>query len=333
MQARDEILKLLNGDRVASLPAFSGLSHILKAGLESEELASPEIHRHAEGMARAAASTFRLTGLPSAAVPFDLCVEAEALGASVDFRAAFPLEFPRIASPLQQQESFSLKAVQFPAGDVRALGRVQIICDAIAKLRGGIGSEAVIGGILAGPFTVLSMLLGSSTLFQWMKQEPEMALEALLHSASFISRVGRAYRESGADFLTIHEMGGSPDVLGARRFEFFVLPSLKNLLAALPAPRVLAVCGNLEKIAPLLEGAGAEALSADQSNDLRSLRLALPHALLFGNLDPLGALARGNPEQVHEAVRRAAGLGVDAIWPGCDLLLDTPPENVRALAS
>ena len=37
-------------------------------------------------MARAAASTYRVSGFGSAVVPLDLCVEAEALGATVDFR-------------------------------------------------------------------------------------------------------------------------------------------------------------------------------------------------------------------------------------------------------
>ncbi len=100
MPARDEIMKLLGKGRPASPPAFSGLSHILKAGLEVERLTSPEIHRRADSMARAAAATFHLTGLPSAAVPFDLCVEAEALGADVEFHAPASLEFPHIVSPL-----------------------------------------------------------------------------------------------------------------------------------------------------------------------------------------------------------------------------------------
>ena len=37
-------------------------------------------------MAKAAASTHALYGFESAVVPFDLCVEAEALGCAVDFQ-------------------------------------------------------------------------------------------------------------------------------------------------------------------------------------------------------------------------------------------------------
>ena len=57
-----------------------------------------ETHRDAAKMARAAASTYRVSGFGSAVVPLDLCVEAEALGATVDFREGSEgAEFPRVA--------------------------------------------------------------------------------------------------------------------------------------------------------------------------------------------------------------------------------------------
>ena len=67
-------------------------------GLESEGLQFHETHRDAVKMARAAASTYRVSGFGSAVVPLDLCVEAEALGATVDFREGSEgAEFPRVA--------------------------------------------------------------------------------------------------------------------------------------------------------------------------------------------------------------------------------------------
>ncbi len=69
-----------------------------EAGLKSEGLQFHETHRDAAKMARAAASTYRVSGFGSAAVPLDLYVEAEALGATVDFREGSEgAEFPRVA--------------------------------------------------------------------------------------------------------------------------------------------------------------------------------------------------------------------------------------------
>ena len=322
---RTQILELLNGKKIDSIPAFSGLTHVTAAGLEREGLSFHEVHRDADKLARAAASTFRLTGLPSAALPLDLCVEAEALGAEVDFREQGLYEFPRVArTPYQTSEVLLEK-------DLRGPGRISLVCEAIAKLKADIGAEAIIGGILPGPFTLLLFLVESGMLFTEMKRTPQTVQQVLFHLSSFLSQVGHAYHSAGADFLTIHDMGGSPGFLGPKRFADFVLPAQQRLIAALPKPRVLSLCGNTNDVMHLLAQSGAEAISVDQTNDLVASRAALPHTLLFGNLDPVETLSRGDQSQVQAAAEEVRAAGVDALWPGCDLYPPTPLENLRAL--
>lgn len=321
---RTQILDLLNGKKIDSIPAFSGLTHVTAAGLEREGLSFHEVHRDADKLARAAASTFHLTRFPSAALPLDLCVEAEALGAEVDFRENGLYEFPRVAKPPYQTTSEVLK-------DLRGLGRIHLVCEAIAKVKTDIGAEAVIGGILPGPFTLLLFLVESGVLFTEMKRNSQTVHDALIHLSTFISQVGHAYRSAGADFLTIHDMGGSPGFLGPKRFAEFVLPAQQHLIAALPKPRVLSLCGNTNEVMHLLAESGAEAISVDQTNNLSASRAALPHTLLFGNLDPVETLSRGNQARVQAMAEGVRTAGVDALWPGCDLYPPTPLENLKAL--
>ena len=321
---RTQILDLLNGKKIDSIPAFSGLTHVTAAGLEHEGLSFHEVHCDAGKLARAAASTFHLTRFPSAALPLDLCVEAEALGAEVDFRENGLYEFPRVAKPPYQTTSEVLK-------DLRGLGRIHLVCEAIAKVKTDIGAEAVIGGILPGPFTLLLFLVESGVLFTEMKRNSQTVHDALIHLSTFISQVGHAYRSAGADFLTIHDMGGSPGFLGPKRFAEFVLPAQQHLIAALPKPRVLSLCGNTNEVMHLLAESGAEAISVDQTNNLSASRAALPHTLLFGNLDPVETLSRGNQARVQAMAEGVRTAGVDALWPGCDLYPPTPLENLKAL--
>jgi [methyl-Co(III) methanol-specific corrinoid protein]:coenzyme M methyltransferase len=330
MNPRETILGLFNGERPASIPAFSGLTHVTAAGLEREGLSFHEVHRDADKLARAAASTFRLTGLPSAALPLDICVEAEALGAEVDFREHGRYEFPRVAKPLfNSVEQFTTEITENT--EILKWGRISLVCEAITKVKADIGAEAVIGGILPGPFTLLLFLVESGALFTEMKRIPQTVLHALFHLSSFLSQVGHAYRSAGADFLTIHDMGGSPGFLGPKRFADFVLPAQQHLIAALPAPRVLSVCGKTDGVMHLLAQSGAEAISVDQTNHLSASRAALPRTLLFGNLDPVETLSRGDQAQVQAAAEGVRAVGVDALWPGCDLYPPTPLENLRAL--
>ena len=94
-------------------------------------------------------------------------------------------------------------------------------------------------------------------------------------------------------------------MLGPVRFETIVLPPLKKLLASLPAPRILSVCGNTNRAMELLAQAGAEAISVDQVNDLAASRKMLVNTLLFGNIDPVAVLANGTEAQVRQTVSAA----------------------------
>ena len=60
---RADILSLLNGNKLASPPAFSGLIHITSEGLQSEGLILHEVHHDAQKMARAAARLESVSGM------------------------------------------------------------------------------------------------------------------------------------------------------------------------------------------------------------------------------------------------------------------------------
>ena len=281
-------------------------------------------------MARASASTFKLSGLPSAVAPLDMLVEAEAIGASIDFRKDGEYVFPRVAKPLFPSTKFITSEI----GDnfeVLSRGRIKLVCEALELLREDIGREAVIGGMIPGPFTLLLFLVEPGGLFADMKREPNAVHDALFHLSSFLSRVGQVYRNAGADFITIHDMGGSPGFIGPAKYEQFAYPAEKSLVEKLPKPRVLSVCGNTNKSLPLLAKTGADAISVDHLTDLDEARKVLGDTLLFGNVDPVATLWQGSEAEITGAVARAKEAGVDAIWPGCDLVPQSPIENIRTL--
>lgn len=330
MTHRQEILDLLSGRKTDNRPAFSGLIHITAEGLQSEGLVFHEAHKDAQKMARAAASTFKLTGLPSAVAPLDMYVEAEALGGTIDFIRNREWVFPQIAKPLFTSTKYLNKGY-FESTDFVNRGRIPLVCDAIRLLKEDIGQEAVVGGMIPGPYTLLLFLMEPGGLFAEMKREPMSVAEALFQLASFLAEVGTAYRSAGADFITIHDMGGSPGFIGPAKYEQFAYPAEKLLITELPVPRVLSICGNTNKSMQLLAQTGADAIAVDQLNDLTASRKILTDSLLFGNIDPVGALWQGDEAQIMEAAQAAKKAGVDAVWPGCDLAPQTPLENIRAL--
>ncbi len=312
------------------VPAFSGLIHITSEGLESERLSLHEVHHDAGKMARAAASTFKLTGMPSATLPLDLCAPAEALGVELNFYESGEMQFPQIKKYLFQSTKY-LNDAYFQNTDFLQKGRLPVIGDAIRLLKEDIGSDVVISGMIPGAYTLLLYLVEPGGLFAEMKREPNAVLDALFHLSSFLSKIGQAYRKAGADLVTIHDMGGSAGFIGPSKYEQFVLPAEKDLIKKLQSPCVLSVCGNMNKSLHLLAQTGADAVSVDQLTDLKSAREAVKDTLLFGNIDPVATLFRGDEANITEAVTGAKEAGVDAVWPGCDLIPSTPIQNIKAL--
>jgi [methyl-Co(III) methanol-specific corrinoid protein]:coenzyme M methyltransferase len=269
--------------------------------------------------------------MPSASLPLDLCAPAEALGATLNYYEKSDHLFPQPANSLLSSTRY-INQAYLDRADFIHKGRLDLICQAIRLLKEDVGSNIVISGIIPGPYTLLLYLIESNSLFAEMKREPNAVRDALFPLSNFLSQCGSAYRDAGADFITIHEMGGSPGFIGPDRFEQFVFPSVQQLISRLPKPRVLSVCGNTNRSMGLIALTGAEAVSVDQTNDLILSRAMLKDTLLFGNLDPVATLWRGDKATITKSVREAKEAGVDAVWPGCDLVPATPIENLRAFA-
>lgn len=332
MNSREKILSLFNGQSAADVPAFSGLIHVTVEGVKREGVLWNEMHHDAAKMAKAAGSTFRATGLPSATLPLDFCAPAEALGAELVFYGQEENMLPQVKKSLVESARQITPEITENAEILRS-GRMPIILEAIRKTKNDIGENAVVSGMIPGPYTLLLYLCNPKNLFIEMKKEPQSVINALVLLSSFLSRIGMAYREAGADLVTIHEMGGSPGFLGPARYEQFVHPALKKLIENLPIPRILSVCGDATKSLSLLANSGADGISLDQTVDLAYARSALGKMHLFGNIDPVATLWRGDPDRVAESARRAKEAGVDAVWPGCDLVPGTPIRNLEALST
>jgi [methyl-Co(III) methanol-specific corrinoid protein]:coenzyme M methyltransferase len=330
---RKEILSLLSGQKIDQVPAFSGLIHVTAEGLAGEGLSLHEAQHDALKMAKAAASTFRLTGMPSAALPLDLCAPAEILGAELNFYENEENRFPQVKKPIfESTREIALGLIGSPSiGSLSAKGRLGIICEAIAVASNDHGKEIVLSGMIPGPYTLLLYICNPVNLFLEMKKDPQLVLEALSHLSNFLSQLGSEYHNAGADFITIHEMGGSPGFIGPAKFEQFVFPAVKQLIEDLPDPVVLSVCGNTNRSMHLLAQTGAQAVSVDQVNDIAASRQVLGDVGLFGNIDPVAMLYQGGEAEITDAVHKAKEAGVDALWPGCDLLPQTSIENIRTM--
>jgi [methyl-Co(III) methanol-specific corrinoid protein]:coenzyme M methyltransferase len=330
LSSKDRVLNIFKREKVDRIPIFSGMGNITVHGLERYGWKFPEIHTDADKMAKMAASTYQLFGFECAVVPFDMGVEAEVLGSKVNYYAhATDILYPTIsAHPAEKVEDLNL---QIPP-DLASAGRIPLVTEAIRILKKEIGSQVAIGSWVLGPYTLAGQLLDLSQLAKAAFKKKDLVSKLLEQLAEVLIRIISIYRNAGADYITVREMGAGPDILSPRIFESLIIPPLKRIFAEIESPKVLHICGDTNMIVDQMALCGADALSVEKKNRVAETRKKLgPDALIFGDLNAYEVLVQGKPKDVERSVQEAIESGVNAIWPGCDIWPTVPKENMEAL--
>ena len=212
--------------------------------------------------------------------------------------------------------------------------------EATRLVRRALGDVFLVACFDQYPFSLACALLGLERVMLSL-QEDRTLLEALLPRcvASAVA-YGRALAEAGADMLS---GGDSPaGLLGPSHYRKAALPYEQQVIAQLHAqvrvPVSLHICGNATPILADMAASGADVLELDHQVDLaQALRRLGPTTTLWGNLDPVGLLARGTPQQVRQATRALMHTAAQAghrrlvLSSGCTLAAETPAENLAAL--
>ena len=330
LSSRERVLKCFRGEKIDRLSVFSGFGNVTVHGLEKYGWRFAEIHVDAKKMASMAASTHQLFGFECAVVPFDMGVEAEALGAGVNFYAHHTdVVYPTIKSKVAEKVvDLDLKI----PSDLAKAGRIPLVVEAIRLLKEEIGGQVAIGSWTLGPYTLAGQLLDIGDLAKMAVKKKDLVDKVLDTLADVIIEISKIYREAGADYMTIREMGAGPDILSPRIFKTLIRPHLEKVFAAIESPKILHMCGDTNTIVEEMALCGADAISVDQKNNVAESRNKLgPDAFILGNIDPYMVIVKGKPDDVDNAVKEAVANGVNAIWPGCDIFPTAPQENMKAL--
>jgi len=328
--AKERVLKLFAGEEVDRPPCFSGMGNVTTEGLKSLNQKFAASHLDAKMMASAAASTYKLFGFESAIAPFDLCIEAEALGCEINVYAhSEDLLYPTIKKKLIHNEAEM--EISIPAG-FAGRGRIPLMVETIKLLKKDIGGEAPIGSYVLGPFTLAGQIMELNDLLKLSFKKPDKIGMLLDRLSGVITQVATEYEKAGVDFITVREMGATSDVLSPRVFKTLILPYLKKIFEKMTVPSVIHICGKTNDIVPFMAESGAKAISVDQKNDVAETRKKLgSKTLVFGNYDPYNVLVAGTPDLVRQTIKKCIDDGVSAVWPGCDIWPTVPAENFKAM--
>jgi MtaA/CmuA family methyltransferase len=264
-------------------------------------------------------------GIP---VVFDLQVEAEVLGCELKWSETGP---PAVVShPLA--EGKILADLHVPE---RNEGRIATCIRAAEMLREKYPRLALYG-LITGPFTLALHLMGTG-IFLKLFEEPGEVHEVM----EFCTRVGEQmasyYMDAGCDIIAVVDPMTSQ--IDPATFETFVSPYVIRIFNTVRKNGKLSsffVCGHAQQNIEAMCNCRPDNVSIDENIPLDFVRaIALEKGISFGgNLKLTVVLLMGTPDDCMEHALECidlAGRKGFILAPGCDLPMDTPVENVKAV--
>jgi [methyl-Co(III) methanol-specific corrinoid protein]:coenzyme M methyltransferase len=337
----ERLLTLLEGRKgdVDRLPVWCPARTCTLDGMKIFDACWPAAHKDPEKMARLAASVYELTGNENISVPFDMTMEAEALGAPCEY---FEGKIKWISvKKFIATDVYDMDIPEDPSEFVER-GRIPVCIEAIKILKRKYGGKVPVMGIVNCPLTsVGSYVIDSVEFHKYMIKDPERIHRIYKTLNPCFAAQANAFREAGADVIVYTEEAASLDNISPKHFEEFVKPHLTELISMTKPPRVLHICGTLvsgklEVVSSMIDS-GAEAITIEERTSMTEARRIAdehkPGYVIGGNINAYNVIHGSSIEVIRDRVKKVVEEGTDMVMPGCDYWLETPTEHIKAFVN
>lgn len=323
---QSSVFDLFDGQEIAR-PICS--SPVVNVTLEQMDLCGssyPEAFSHPTQMANLAESAHTLAGFEGIRLPFDLCIEAEALGCGI--KPPGRETPPSVVKPAFE----NFNSLKMPP-EIFSRGRFGGVFEAAAGLRKKYEKSVPIYGGITGPFSLAGHLCGANKLLKGTIKNPETVKNVLKSVGEFNIVYANRLLEAGCHFIVVIDPAASGDLISEKTFRTFLLPVYQEIHEKTGGKIILHICGNTNKLLPLIAETGFEGFSFEGPTvSVETAREAIGRKMiLIGNV-PTETLLMETPEKVIREAEMALRGGVDLLAPACGIALQTPLINMKAMA-
>jgi len=324
MNPTERLLRVLAHHKVDRPPVTGLMTAVTTEMMDRIGVKWPEAHHDPEMMSRLAASAYETCGLESMKLPFDMTVEAGALGAKINYGTKDTL--PQIKEPV-----YGDPKELTPGDDFLKQGRIPIVLEAIRLARRDYGNNIPVISSIVGPFTLSAMLFGFDNFFYWMLVEQEKYAAVLKKVTDLCIAYSREQFKAGSHIIQVGEASSSGDLISSEQYGRFVTPYQKELCIAFDGPMVFHICGNITGHYQYISSTGMHGISFDQKTDVaEAIRQLKGRVALIGYV-PTSLLLDGTPKEVYESSKECIRMGVDILNASCAWPAQISNENVRAM--
>lgn len=188
--------------------------------------------------------------------------------------------------------------------------------------------------LAGGPFSMAAILAGLEPLAKRTIRDPAFVEELLEFCTEISIMAAQTVVSAGADIVYI----GDPTsgLLSRKQYERFSAPYTRRVADAIEVPAVLHICGKTSHIIEPMCATGVQGISLDALVDMPSIVPGVPpDVAIIGNIDPVGALLNGTPEETARATKAILDDMCDVpnyvFSAGCEVALETPVDNITAM--
>ena len=325
---KERILATLRGRRPEGRVVWVPTVGVTVEAMKKVDATWPDSHWDPKKMARAAASTYELTGVPCCTVPFCLTLEGEALGGPLD--KGSEMTQPQIMEHIESGfDEFELP------GDFLQRGRIPVVLEAISLLAKSQRDIQPVNMKVTGPFTIACAVFGAERILLATLEEPEAVKRVMELMAQVAIALSRAAIDAGADTITLSDPVASGDLLSGGQYAEFALPYEAKVFATVKdVPTALHICGYTKDLMPHIRKTGTMAFSFEEKVEVKDAKEILAGDVrAIGNVAPVRALLNGGPADVLREANKCFEDGVDLLSSGCAVPPLTKLENLRAMAA
>jgi MtaA/CmuA family methyltransferase len=317
--------KILNGEEIDFFPNIIPINPPFVDIMKEKNIYWPDAHRDAKLMSGLASACHEILSFNAVNVPFDMTVEAEALGCEVVWKDGIS-STPQVLERHGEDESL----LNF-GDNVLEKGRFPVVFEALSLLHKKYGGNIPIFSFIEGPFTLAGYIIGLNRIYKTLIKEPKKARSILEQLCSLQVSYARKQLASGADSVIVLD----PNAMGltAKHFMEFIFPLYHNFTRSVDCPLVLHICGNVSKILDYIPGTGFAAFSFDYpAVQLESVKKAFGNKMkIVGSVPTISHLLNGTRDDVFRVSLQMIEGGVDFLAPSCFTAPETPLGNVKAM--
>jgi len=262
-------------------------------------------------------------------VVFDLQIEAEILGCELQWAPHNP---PAVVThPLAN--GTKLADLKVPAIND---GRIPVAIEATKILREKHPNIALYG-LITGPFTLALHLMGTD-IFMKLFEAPDEVSEVMKFCTEVGLKMSEYLMDAGCDIIAVVDPMTSQ--IDPMTFDTFVTPYVSEIFSFIRKNEKLSsffVCGHAQQNIEAMCNCKPDNVSIDENIPLDFVKeIALKKGISFGgNMKLTVVLLMGDEADAREEALSCLDLGGNTgfiLAPGCDLPMDTPPENIKAVS-